>query len=523
MTRFRIMLVCLACLALATTLVACSSSTDPDDVDSGAIIYSPDRQFLDVTIPDSYDFAVSTSGSATLTANWILNGEPVGSGLAYQYQSQQVGHDTLQVITQLQGQERPRDWLITVLPSASLLPPPVMNITLENGSLPMDVMVSWQWISNSTFPITEYAVAASYEGPVTADNWDDAIQLGTYAHVPGQLVYTDTYTAEDDGMLAGQVVWFAIRGVDDRGQMSTIPEIYRHTISSAWWLEGTVYDIEANPLEGIIIEFCPGEGCRINSEASGSYQIPVPILDNESLTLTTYSAPAWYDFQSDPVGMDGELTNFDLQLINRYETGVGEEYLTLLREMTHTDDPSELRPNQRLYRWEEYPVSVYFPEYVRPSDGLNFTENSRLTVDYWNLVMGEDYLVEVNDPSEADIVFIYHDLGPGANGLTRLAAPNDLGYHLGDVIPEKMEIFINIVLLDNGQRVQETTMHELGHALGIVDHVTYDTDDHYLMFLTSSGALDNGPLGAVHEDEKRMLHTIRYLPQGVDMAGYRLD
>jgi len=522
MTWFRFTLLLPVCLALVWGIAACSSSTDPDDGETNEVIYSPDRQFLEVTIPESYDFQVSNPGPATLTASWLLNGAPAGTGLDYQFQSQLVGEDILTVETVLNGQERTRDWLITVLPSPSMLPPPVMNITLQHGTVPMDVLVSWQWISYSTFPITGYAVAASYEGPVTVDNWDTANQLGTFPHVPGQLIYSNTFTAEEHGMLPGQTVWFAVRGVDNRGQMSPIPEIHRHTISTAWWLQGTVYDSDQNPLQEIIIEFCPGEGCRTNSEANGLYQLPEPFLDTETVTLTTYSAPTWYDFQSDPVAMDGEITTYDLQLITRYETGVDVEFLTFLREMTHTDDPSELRPNQRLYRWEEYPIPVFIPEYVRPGDGLDFAENSRLTLDYWNQVMGEDYLVEVQDPELASIVFIFQEL-QGANGLTRLDEPGELGYSLGDVIPEKMEIYINNVILPNAQRVQETAMHELGHAMGLFDHVSYETDDHYLLFITSAGALDNGPLEAVHEDERRMLHTIRYLPQGVDMAGYRLD
>ncbi len=67
-------------------------------------------------------------------------------------------------------------------------------------------------------------------------------------------------------------------------------------------------------------------------------------------------------------------------------------------------------------------------------------------------------------------------------------------------------------------------MHELGHAMGLYEHVdVIPPGETYLMALSSAGALDEGPENAVHVDEKRMLNAIRFLPQGVDMAGFRLE
>ena len=513
-------------------LGSCSSSTDPGGGGSSELTYSPDRQFLDVEIPNTADFSVS-AGSGNLSATWRVNGQEMGTGLSYEYQSGAVGLDTVTVATVLNGTNRQRDWLVTVQPSASLLPPPVTDISIQNGDEPMDVVVSWVWINQSAFPVTEYLIASSYDGPVTSDNWDEADFLGAYAHVNGQAGYSTTFTAEDDGMLPATTIWFGLRGRDNRGQMSPIVEIYRHTISFAWWIEGTVYDSNLDPLPEVIIDYGCGS-CRVNSDGEGHYQIG-PFLDVEEVNFYTLSRnvdfpgqplTSWYDLEVGPLVYSEVDNTHDIYLINRFGTDdlcltYDDDFLAFFRQMTKTDITTALRADYRLYKWDEYPVKVHIPEYVRPDDDVDFGENSRLGMSYWNLVMGEDYLVEVATPEEADVLFFFEDLGSGANGRTELAAPQlPYFYRLSDVIPERINVRINNDILPNDQRVQETALHELGHALGLYQHVDGCSDRPYLMNITSAGALDDGPENAVHLDEIRMLHAIRYLPQGIDMASF---
>lgn len=522
---------------LAVLVVAgCSSSTDPSGGGDAEVVYTPDRQFLDITLPGTLDFSVAPSHSADLAATWVLNGTEVGSGLTYRYTTGTVGADTLRVQTVLDGVRAQRDWLITVLPSASLLPPPVPDVVIQHGAEPMDVAVSWHWISQSAFPLVDYLIATSYEGPVTNTNWDQATLQATVPHMPGQAGYTDTLTAEANGMLPAATLWLAVRGRDNRGQLSPVSEIYRHTISFAWWIEGTALDTEGNPLPEIIIDFGGGNN-RDNTDGNGYYNIG-PFRDVDLVTIRTYSRnvnlpgepnSSWYDFRTDPLIYSAAGNTHDLVLVTRYGMdplcdSYDDEFLTFLRQMTKTDITTLHRSDFRLYRWAEYPVRVYVPEHVRPDDDLDFGAQCRLAAGYWNQVMGEDYLVVTEDPAQAQIEFVFEDLGNGANGRASLAAPLEPEYYgLGDVVPEKIRIQINNVLLPTVQRVQETAMHELGHALGLYEHV-YDCGDRpYLMNLTSAGALDDGPLNSVHPDEIRLLNAVRHLPQGTDMASFFLE
>lgn len=513
-------------------LVSCSSSTDPGGGGGTGLTFSPDRQFLDVVIPGTADFSVS-AGSESLQATWSVNGVEEATGNSFQYQSGAVGQDTVTVATNHDGTARERDWLVTVLPSVSLLPPPVTEISIGHGEEPMDVVVSWVWINQSAYPVTEYLIASSYDGPVTAENWDQADFLGAFPHVNGQAGYAATFTADEHDMQPAATIWFGLRGKDNRGQMSPIAEIYRHTISFAWWIEGTVYDSNLEPLPEVIIDYGCGS-CRVNSDGDGQYQIG-PFLDVEEVNLYTLSRnvdlpgeplTSWYDLEVGPLTYSEFGNTHDLYLVNRFGTDdlcatYDDNFLTFFRQMTKTDITTALREDHRLYKWEEYPVKVHIPEFVRPSDSLDFGANSRLGMSYWNLVMGEDYLIEVATPEEADILFFFEDLGSGANGRTELAAPQlPYFYSLGDVIPERINVLLNTDILPNEQRVQETALHELGHALGLYEHVDGCSDRPYLMNITSAGALDEGPMNAVHIDEIRMLHTLRYLPQGIDMANF---
>jgi hypothetical protein len=519
---------------VAFLLWGCSSSTDPGDGGPLRVVYSPELQFLELETTQGAQFAASPSRPATFSARWLLNGAEVGTGETFAYEAGVVGYDTLTVLTELDGDSKERSWRITVLPRPSLIPPPVQNISVTHGEEPMDVIVGWQYIMTSHFPVTSYQLAGSYSGPIYMSNWDEAQQLGTFFPRPGFVGHRDTLTAVDDGMQPGSRIWIAVRGIDDRGQMSPMSEVRQHEISFPWYLDGTVVDVEGRPLPEIIIRFCEdqqGEACLTNSDAKGSFRIgPFPSI--EAITLKTFSSnsqqttppfTAWFDFESAPIAYSDEGNELEVMLIPRYPSGIGLDFLSFFQYMTKTDITMPFRPNQNLYRWEEYPLKVFIPDYVRESDGLDFAANTRLVLGYWNEVMGEEYLVEVANQEDCDILMVFAELGSGTNGVATLVEPSDQEYILGEVIPELVTAAVNTAILPSAQRVQETAMHELGHAMGLLSHVPMASEDQYLMAITSAGALDGHYLDAVHEDEVRMLRAIRYLPQGTDMSRYRFD
>ena len=135
----------------------------------------------------------------------------------------------------------------------------------------------------------------------------------------------------------------------------------------------------------------------------------------------------------------------------------------------------------------------------------------------WNLHLGEEYLREAADEASADVICEYVDDLPGAFGKVTLTAP--AGYNLSEIIPQRM-----LLRLDRGITGQDVldivTLHELGHVLGLANHVACGNGG-YLMTLGLAVANLDLPV-PIHIDELDAVRALRQLPQGTNMALYRV-
>jgi len=131
-------------------------------------------------------------------------------------------------------------------------PREVPFVRAGHGPLPGDVEISWMIISWATFPIEEYQVAVSYQGPITTDNWDQDLIVGRHPWRQGQVKFLEVY-GESEGLVQGATAWFAVRARDATGNLSLLEESPRLTLSSEWWIEGHVYDFTGNPIPGFHI------------------------------------------------------------------------------------------------------------------------------------------------------------------------------------------------------------------------------------------------------------------------------
>lgn len=511
---------------------ACSDSTDPvvqpEDL---TFQYNPNSPVLTLFHGDGADFSVATNPVVSLGNRWQLNGDLVGEESLYHYDASRVGADTLRLDTTYSAVNWNRTWFIYIVENLTTIPPAVSFVSLDHGPEAGDVDVSWHMISQSTYPIVEYQVAMSYEGAVTVDNWEESTLLGAYPHLHNQVGYSVIYSEETDDMRPGETVWFAVRGVDEVGQMSTISETYSHLISSPWFIEGFVYGDNGETLPNVIINYgCPS--CRVNTDSEGRYRIgPLPNVNTYDLaTLTDNSScdgepcHSFYDFVARDVTYDPD-GNYDLMLLGRYGLDPSCEnydlsFMNYFREMTNTIFPTTLRPNLLIYKWENYPVKVYVPAFVS-ENGLDYQTLCREAVDFWNIAMDAEYLQLVDTPEESMIEFYYGDESSLYAGRTYMVEPSELDYRLGDIIPEKVLIYIWDEL-PHGINVQEISMHELGHSLGLLAHTVCEGDG-FVMAANHSGILDNGPENAVHPDEKRAVRAIRNLPQGTDISAFDLE
>ncbi len=522
--------ICLGlCLLLIGHLWGCSSSTEPEvkPDPTPSIRFSPLGQGQSLFLSQTMDFSASAIPAASLTVNWYRGGVLVGQDPLLNYVPAVVGRDTLEVGAFTGAVRDTYYWVIDVEEDILAIPPEVPNVDAQAGPNPADVAVSWIRVSGATFPLVEYIVAVSYDGPISESNWEQATVLGRYPPVPGEVGFYKIYSEQEHGMRPGEMAWFSVRVRDDRQQLSPLTVSILHDITWPWYLGGLVTDDAGLPLP--VVGVATGEVSG-NTDGRGVFLFNEPFRNIDSIQVAT-TANGLYNFLTEPLTVQQETTRVHISLLNQYELGdpgcwTG-EFLEYLRSMTRTLEVPGVPAKSQLFTWGEYPVSVYIPSGVVNGAGVDLGQSCLAALDFWNLTMRNDanllgieetdFFVSTANSANADIVFLFQ-YRPQNYGEVQLLLP--VGKVLGEVIPIKMEIWINTdpVGLDEFAKVQGIALHEFGHTLGLFSHADCPNAGHLMEVAGGSGAMDR--LEPIHLDERRAIRAIRVIPQGTNMVNY---
>jgi len=518
------------CLLLLQVLSGCSSTTDPGPgKDPPATIgFSPVGQGQTLKLSETMKFYATTSSNTELSVSWYQRGQVVGQDTMFTYVPTAVGRDTLEVSAFVGAVRDTYYWVVTVEEDVSVIPPEVTGVSAVAGPEPADVVVAWSRVSGATYPLVEYLVAMSYEGPISEGNWDQATILSRITPIPSQIRYSITFTESVDGMMPGEPAWFAVRVADDRQQLSTLTSSVSHDITWPWYLGGYVYDDSGLPLLGVIVNASEG-GQSSNSDANGFFLFDKSFKNIDAIRVATNS-PSWYDFVTQPVSVDLDTTLMDITLITRHgldDICYGGDFLDYLRDITLTNEISGIPEESKLLKWEQYPISVHIPAGLNDA-GVDLEDASLKAMEFWNTTMRDDaaalgitetdFFVRTTDEAAADIVFLFESR-PQNYGKISLLLPDGLDDKLGSVIPEKIEIWINTdPALWNLSLVQGVALHEFGHALGILLHPDCSNSDYLMIVAGGVGSMDRPE--PIHQDEIRAVRAIRNLPQGVQMSDF---
>lgn len=490
--------------------------TSPDPGEPPVISVSPSLQGQQLQVTQNLLFTVGVAPEGEMTVAWRLRGNVVGTGRQYTYQAAQVGRDTLRVHAQAGSTTKDYFWVLDVRPVAQTAPPAVTSAAVAPGSDPVQVWMTWTRVSGSTYPLVDYVIVLSYDGAVTADNWEAAQFLAAVPHVAAQVGYQAVFDRDHGALRPGAEAWFAIRARDDHGQLSNVVTNRRTLITTEWWIDGRVLDDEGAPLPAVIVA-TSAPVRNGNTDVEGRYRLG-PFRSIDTVQVQTTAEVEYYDFTT---GRLGSTVDAYLELTLPHKYGVDDactdydgDFLTYLRAVTRTVPSLADTSASRLWKWDHYPVRVFLPDSTNAT-GRQLDDLARAMLALWNATMGEEYLVEVPTAAEADVVTSWVASIVGAYGQVSLLDPADGSF--GDVQPVRMRMKV-MADLNTDQFFQEVVLHELGHVLGFWTHSTGCELAGHLMI---NGAAGNLSLAQpIHPDEVHVVRCVRRLPQGAQMSRY---
>lgn len=472
-------------------------------------------------------FAV-TSAWPLGAVRWFLDGAEAGADSLLAFTATAPGSHTVAVAVQVEDSTSSHAWTVDVRPLAEAAPPAVVGITAAPGTAAGDAVLSWDAPTDSALPLVAFEVRIRGDGPPTETSWAGDTDPGDRPWTTGTGRYRVYLPTAATGLDPGQEAWFAVRARNVLGQLSPLGAAVPLRVPGEWWVDGTVRGPAGAGLPGVAVEDREHRH-RTATAADGTYRLG-PYFELTRIVLEAGTPPdapadsAWHYARSDSLAADGSRRH-DFLLIPRLGSApdcfaFGDNFLAYLRTMTRTRVPNPRRPDVRLHRWLEYPVTVHVPAWVS-TRGVDYGACVRDAAAIWNESLGETYLEVVDDPAAARITARY-DLVDGINyGEVVLDSPGGGELILGDATPEQASLRLSPDL-PTTKSCTEIALHEFGHALGLIDHA-YCNNVPYVMYVSVLGALDRGREQAIHPDERHAVSLIRLLPDGLDMAAYPLD
>jgi hypothetical protein len=413
-------------LALVGLLgVSCSGSTTPEDNGPPQVGFSPAADSLVLDLNTEHLFIVQLQNVPGAQVR-ICRGESLLSTRAtYLYAATRIGPDSLCASVTFADSTVSKTWRIRVVLGSAGLTPPVHDLRAEPGQTPGSILLTWDQpaLMITPRPLVRYLVGVATSVFTGEGEWSQVTVIDSVPDVAGHYQYRVLYDDDDYPILVpGEDRWVAVRVEDVAGVLSNLSAVRRLKITSPYWLRGVVRDDAGEPLMGVLVDYgC--DTCKTLTDGAGEFELgPFRDIDKYVLHVRddaqgTGEIGDFYDLLTDTLS-DESPTPLGLNLIHAYGLEVicdglynGGDFLTYFRKSTRTNVTFSIRPNHKLFKWEEYPLSVHIHETMNEDSTFAMDEVAREALADWNGRMGETYLVEVADPDQAQIGIEFTDSG----------------------------------------------------------------------------------------------------------------
>lgn len=411
---------------------------------------------------------------------------------------------------------------------AGLTPVENLGIT-DDPFLHATVTLSW----SSPLPnigdlaVESYVIKANPTGKdITEKNWCGLPLLGTFPGA-GKIGFFARFDHHNDAIVPGATETFAVRPLYENGDLGPVGTVLTHRPTAPFTVEGLVRDDMTVPIAGITVRMMlpfelpesTGVVTSVETGPDGRFPPLGPISDLATIvvatdspdTLTTPDAEdSYFDFTTEPLTAEDSQGEVTITLITRYTYEhppggwLAEYFIGWVQMMVYAQyDDGEYR----LRKWEDYDLSVFVPEGSNTGGNIDLAAECRRAMALWNEELGLDIFRETGDITEAKLEVQFVDLRQ-AYGQVVLDQPQGGEYHFnGRVIPERAFVRIDPVVSENN--AFGVIMHEFGHSLGVYAH---SGNSNHLM--SAGGGCCLG------QDELRLIHTIKNLPQNCLMSNF---
>ena len=448
-------------------------------------------------VPIAFHMEVQNA-NATINFLYRLDGTNVQIGSDYYFDATELGTFTVEGHAYWSGNDIWYEWDVDVIAGEDQDPPPAVSDLISGpGPMPGTLALAFTRPAGAN-DILRYEIRGFIRPD--SDDWSSTYLVGVIDPNPIGPNERTVITNQAPGKL----FYTRVKAYDRSGHASAWGNMATGLVAG-YTVAGRLIDYDTGqPLEGFGVRYGEVESV---SGSDGSFRCAQVeyLLSSESDPpgeLSDEQGPAlgdWFDVHDSRAVDDSlvyRLGSFRTEPFYSPENDYS-DFLSYFLQMSRAGYWSD-----RLVR-PHYPVHLLIPEYE--NGGIDYRQRSLAAVQLWEDAVGLDDLFDVVlDPEDADVFFRFI---PDTTNFT--GSYQVLSREQGTRAPLKAIIHMNGSYGEPfGDGAQRILLHELGHALGPLEH---SNDDAHVMATTNVQ-------DAVSPDEARLIRILYHMRPGEELG-----